>query len=134
MGVVAGCSGNSFCMGGEEFNNTVYSGLRAPAEVHGVTPCCNVLNAFGVDGMGEDGGHCCTLTSYFVRLLSDVLDESRRQTSAHTSSILRKRTYRTLRFSNLSFSEMDFATVTPSTTMLDVEQVLKSGAKWTHPL
>jgi hypothetical protein len=69
-----GCSCNSFCMGGEKFNDTVYSGLRAPTEVHGVTPCCDVLDTFGVDGMGEDGGRCCAVTSYFIRFLSDVLN------------------------------------------------------------
>jgi hypothetical protein len=83
--------------------------------------------------MGEDGGRCCAVTSYFVRFLSDVLDESKREASAHTSSILDKRTYRAPRFSNLSFSEMAFATVTPSTTMLDMEHVLKGSGKWTHP-
>ena len=82
----------------ERNSTTRSSGLRAPAEVHGVTPCCDVLDAFGVDGIGEDGVCCCAVTSYFLRFLSDTLDESRRKASAHMSSILHKRTYRAPRF------------------------------------
>jgi len=80
-------------MGGEEFNDTVYSGLRASVEVHWVTPCCHILDTVRVDGMGEGHGHCCAITSYFIRFLSDILDESRREASAHMSSVLHKRTY-----------------------------------------
>jgi hypothetical protein len=41
-------SGDRFGIGHEEVDDAVDGGLGATAEVHGVAPCCDVLDALGV--------------------------------------------------------------------------------------
>ena len=51
-----GCGVYGFGVGREEGEDAVDGGLGAAGEVHGVAACCYVLDAFGVDGAGKDGG------------------------------------------------------------------------------
>lgn len=48
----------------------------ATGEVHGVAACCYVLDTFGVDGAGKDGGCYRSVTGHFVGLLYDILDKT----------------------------------------------------------
>lgn len=50
--------------------------LGSATQVHGVAPGSDVLDAFGVDRAGEDGGGGGAVAGDFVRLGGDVLDEA----------------------------------------------------------
>ena len=116
-----GGGGDGFSLCREEFDDAVDGCLRATTEIHGVAACSYVFDTFRVDGASEDGGGRGTISSNFVRLLSDVLNETKRfivgilvserkgETRQETIE-----TYRAPRFSNLSLRVMDLATVTPS--------------------
>ena len=65
-----GCGGHR-----EEDDDAVDGGLGAVAEVHGVSPRCDVLDALFVDGTGEGGGGGCAVAGHLVRLLCEELDE-----------------------------------------------------------
>jgi hypothetical protein len=89
---------------------------RSTAEVHGVAACCYVLDAFGVDGDGEDDGCCRSVPGHFVGLVCDVSDEAALGSEYLLHQYGADDTYRAPRFTNLSVNEMAFATVTPSTS------------------
>ena len=56
-----GCDSGCFCVGGDPW----------------VATCCDVLGSLGIDGAGEDGGCCCTVTGYHLLcLLSDILGKA----------------------------------------------------------
>ena len=117
-----GGGGDGFSLCREEFDDAVDGCLRASTEVHGVAACSYVFDTFRVDGASEDGSGRGTISSNFVCLLSDVLNEtkgfivgilvSERERERQRQETIE--TYRAPRFSNLSLRVMDLATVTPS--------------------
>ena len=74
---------------------------------HGVTLCCRVVNALGVDCTGEDDSRRCALSSVPSPGLS-----------AYISSECDV-TYAVLGNSNLSSNEMGFATATTATNNIE---------------
>jgi hypothetical protein len=68
---------DGFSLGGEELNEVVDGCLRASTEIHEVAACSYVFYSFGVDGTSKNGSCCSTISSHFVRFLSDILDKTR---------------------------------------------------------
>lgn len=60
----------------EIVDNGVHSSLNTAAQVHGVAACSNVLHGLGKDGTSKDGSGGGTVTSEFVGLGSDILEET----------------------------------------------------------
>jgi hypothetical protein len=89
-----GCGGFGVGVGGGEGEDAVDGGLGAAGEVHGVAACCYVLDAFGVDGAGEDGGCYRSIAGHFVRLLCDILDEAALGSEHRLWSVVQFETYR----------------------------------------
>lgn len=95
-------------LGLEEGDDMLDGLLASPAEVHGVAAGSYVLDTFGEDGAGEDGGGSGTITSNLVSLASYILDETdgaaRYVSDASGGAKFGDCTYRAPRFSNLSLS------------------------------
>ena len=113
-----GGGGDSFGLSRQELNDVVDSCLRALAEIHGVAISSYIFYTFRIDNTSEDSGCCHTIPSYFVCFfvcfLSDILNETGCEEKFRRGRWReRNGTYWAPRFSNLSFSIINLATVTP---------------------
>jgi hypothetical protein len=58
------------------FDNGIHSKSNATTQIHGVATSSDVLDTFGEDGTGQNSSSSSTITSQFVGLVGNILDES----------------------------------------------------------